>query len=282
MNSSSNIKRHDEHTASARNFIFSKVLLLLTLIALIVSVWLFIDWLYKTENFPIKKVELVNKLENQESGELQAIASRAINGGFFSLDVDSFRAELLSKLPWVETVTVRKIWPNKLLVAITEHKPVVRWSLPVKEESEAVSTRLLSDKGVIIQPRLNSFQEERFNKMALFFGPEMSEEKVFEKCLQLNESLKKLIDASASYNSTLKQCGMNERRSWLLTLDSGVIIKLGKENIIQSLSQYITVFTTQLKQYYEQVETVDLRFSNGFSVKWKAKADAVNTNDSIN
>lgn len=280
LNSSSNIKRHDELASSAWNFFFSKVLLLLTLIALIVSVWFFIDWLYKTENFPIKKVELVNKLENQESGELQAIASRAINGGFFSLDVDLFRAELLSKLPWVEAVTVRKIWPNKLLVTITEHKPVVRWNSSIKDENE--NSRLLSENGVIFQPRLNSFQVERFNKMALFFGPNMSEKKVFEKCVQLNENLKKLKDASGLYNSTVKQCGMNERRSWILTLDSGVIIKLGKENIVQSLSQYITAFTTQLKQYYEQVETVDLRFSNGFSVKWKEKTDAVKINDSIN
>lgn len=280
LNSSSNIKRHDELASSAWNFFFSKVLLLLTLIALIVSVWFFIDWLYKTENFPIKKVELVNKLENQESGELQAIASRAINGGFFSLDVDLFRAELLSKLPWVEAVTVRKIWPNKLLVTITEHKPVVRWNSSIKDENE--NSRLLSENGVIFQPRLNSFQVERFNKMALFFGPNMSEKKVFEKCVQLNENLKKLKDASGLYNSTVKQCGMNERRSWILTLDSGVIIKLGKENIVQSLSQYITAFTTQLKQYYEQVETVDLRFSNGFSVKWKEQPDTVKINDSIN
>lgn len=263
----------------AGRFFFSQVLLPATLIVLAVSAWFFIDWLYKTENFPIKKVELVNKLENQESAELQTIASRAINGGFFSLDVDKFRAELLAKLPWVEAVTVRKIWPNKLLVAITEHQPVIRWTSSINDETGLF--RLLSDNGIIFQPELSSFQVEKFNKMALFFGPEMSEKKVYKTCVQLNENLKKLNDVSGSYSSTIKQCGMNERRSWLLTLDSGVIIKLGKDNIIQSLNQFITVFTTQLKQYYAQVETVDLRFSNGFSVHWKDKTDDVSGHDSV-
>lgn len=278
LNKSLNIKLQG-FVRGAGGFFFSKVLLPATLIVLAVSAWFFIDWLYKTENFPIKKVELVNKLENQESAELQTIASRAINGGFFSLDVDKFRAELLAKLPWVEAVTVRKIWPNRLLVAITEHKPVVRWTSSTQDETRQF--RLLSDKGIIFQPELTSFQLKKFNKTALFFGPEMSEKKVFKTCVQLNENLKKLNDASGSYSSTIKQCGMNERRSWLLTLDSGVIIKLGKENIIQSLNQFITVFSTQLKQYYEQLETVDLRFSNGFSVNWKEQPDDISGHDSV-
>ena len=106
-------------------------------------------------------------------------------------------------------------------------------------QDETGQFRLLSDKGIIFQPELSSFQVEKVNKTALFFGPEMSEKKVFKTCIQLNENLKKLNDASGSYSSTIKQCGMNERRSWLVTLDSGVIIKLGKEKIMQQLERFI-------------------------------------------
>lgn len=249
---------------------------MLVIVTSVISGWIFLNWLYQAESFPIKQVELSNQLKNQGRKELQMVAAGAIKGGFFSLDVDSFRSELLFKLPWVETVAVRKIWPDRLLVSITEYQPVGRWASIDKKadglinkkvddsiENDWDNMELLSRNGIVFFPRISIKQRETFNKMALLTGPEKSAKNILKMCLKINENLKQL-------NSRVRQCGMNERRSWLITLDNETLIKLGKGNVMHNLARYNHIFSGQLKKYFEQVEYADLRFSNGFSIKWKA------------
>ena len=259
--------------------VLAKLLLTLTLVTLVVSAWLFVSWLYKPGNFPIRKVELVNKLENQDSTELQQIAAGALNGGFFSLNVEQFRTELLTKLPWIKSVSVRKIWPNKLLVSIAEHQPVVRWLSVQKGALATKGFELLSNEGIVFRPNFTTEQQLDFAKMALLTGPQGSAGNVLKRCYQISESLQEL-------GAGIKQCGMNERRTWMLVLNNGIDVKLGKENIMRQLDQFIRVFSGQLNQYLKSVDYVDLRYSNGFSVKWNSdsalQTENVQTKESAN
>lgn len=226
------------------------------------SSWLFVSWLNKPGNFPFKKVELINPLENQESKELQKITARALNGGFFSLNVDELRAELVAELPWIKSAAVRKVWPNKLLVDIVEHKPVARWLSIEKKAAE--NTQLLSQKGIVFSPLLTARQKQKFAQMALLTGTGSNAEKVLKNCVLINKQLNQLELA-------IKQCGMNKRRSWMVKLSSEheFNIKLGKDKIMRHLERFIKVFSGQLKPYISSVKSADLRYSNGFSVQWK-------------
>lgn len=249
--------------------IVSRLFIVLIVISLLVSSVMFVGWLNKPGNFPFKKVELVNRLENQESSELQIIAANALNGGFFSLDVDQFRADLLSQLPWVKSVSVRKVWPNKLLVEIAEYKPVVRW---ISAEGILINEidhyQLLSQEGIIFEPKLTEVQKRKFNSMALLSGPKVSAKNVLKKCVEISKDLSKL-------DLSIKHCGMNKRRTWKLSLmqnsDVNIDIKLGKENVLQQLERFIQVFSGKLKRYLKSVEYADLRYSNGFSIKWNVR-----------
>ncbi|WP_198266308.1 cell division protein FtsQ/DivIB [sulfur-oxidizing endosymbiont of Gigantopelta aegis] len=242
--------------------LLARLLLIIVLSSLVIVASVFVNWLVKPGNFPFKKVELVNQLANQESRELQEVAAKVLNGGFFSLNVDYFRQDLLAKLPWVKMVSVRKVWPDKLLIEITEYRPVVRW------QSVDKTLHLLSQEGVIFSPRLTMNQKEKFARLALFSGPESSAETVLQQCFTMNNNLKKIA-------LTIKKCGMNKRRAWFLELTSTEVnllddidIQLGKENVMQQLERFVQVFSGKLKRYLSSIERVDLRYANGFSVKW--------------
>ena len=43
--------------------------------------------------------------------------------GFFGQDITSVR-EQIESMPWIKGVVVRKIWPDRLSVVVTEHVPV--------------------------------------------------------------------------------------------------------------------------------------------------------------
>ena len=261
----------EKDSEAVKNKILTKLLLLMVLMVLLTSSWLFVSWLNKPGNFPFKKVELVNQLENQKSKELQNITANALNGGFFSLNVDQLRADLLAKLPWVKSVSVRKVWPNKLLVKIVEHKPVARW-LSVEKNNDSKQIQLLSQNGVVFSPLLTDKQKLKFAQMALLTGTNSNAEQVLTNCVQINKKLKQI-------ESGIKQCGMNERRSWGLKLssDNELDIKLGKEKIMQQLERFIEVFSGQLNQYLISIESADLRYANGFSIKWKSVDNSTDT-----
>ena len=275
------VKKADSLSEVTLSQVLAKLLLSLTLLAFILSAWLFVSWLYKPGNFPVRKLELVNKLENQESSELIKVADSVLNGGFFSLNIEQFRADLLAKLPWVKSVSVRKIWPNKLMLSITEHKPIVRW-LSVKQlmttqgkEQKGAHTvkgsELLSREGIIFRPDLTPEQQTYFDNLVLLTGPENSAGNVLQNCFQMKDILQQL-------ETGIKQCGMNERRTWMILLDNGIDIKLGKENILRQLERFVWVFSGQLRQYINSVDYADLRYSNGFSIRWNSE-NAVQSSD---
>jgi len=252
----------EKKTDATKIRVLTTLLLLVTFVGLLTASWFFISWLTKPGSFPFKKVELVNQLENQKSKQLQRMTGNMMNGGFFSINVDQLRADLLSRLPWVKSVSVRKVWPDKLLLKIIEHKPVARW-LSVEKSNKLNETQLLSQSGIVFNPVLTDKQERQFAQMTLLTGTNSNAEKVLTNCAQINKRLKQL-------GLGIKQCGMNERRSWKLklSLNNDLDLKLGKEKIMQKLERFINVFSGQLKQYLSSVESADLRYSNGFSVKW--------------
>ena len=252
--------------------IILRIIMILLMAGLIAGAGFFINWLYSPGNFPIRKIELANKLENQGSRELQKVSAEAINGGFFSLNVEQFRNRLMQELPWVKSVSVRKVWPDKLLISIKEHTPVVRWqsvnrtSTKGKKGGDAPYA-LLSSEGRVFRPKLTARQQAEFNKMALLKGTDENAQQIMQHCYAMNGYLQKI-------NLSISQCGMNARRTWQLHLSNGIRVKLGKEQMLSRLQRFINSLDGALKKYIDRIAYADLRYSNGFSIKWKPQPEA--------
>ncbi len=85
---------------------------------------------------------------------------RIFNGDFgssiFAVPLDERRRRLLA-VDWVEDATVSRIWPNRLLVRITERQPVAFVSLPMHGGNGSAARFLLVDaQGVLLDPPLRA------------------------------------------------------------------------------------------------------------------------------
>ena len=263
----------DNNTASLKGLHYKTsdvVEFIADIVSVITAGWFVVQWLYTTGNFPIRKVELVNQLKHQKSTELQRAAANAIDGGFFSMNVDAFREELLL-LPWVKNVSVRKVWPDKLLVAITERTPIVRWASVDAQSMNQTSNKatdkntgrqiLLSEEGVVFTPEVTQQQQVNFSKLSLFSGPHKSADKVLKQCMQFRQIVNTM-------NTKIERCSMDARHAWEIELATRLVLNLGKNDVIDRLQRFVNVFSQQLDQYLQYVAYADLRYSNGFSVKW--------------
>jgi cell division protein FtsQ len=270
-----NADNSKDSVQDANKIILSIGLIVVIVVTLTTTGWLVVQWLYAPGNFPIRKIELVNQLKQQRSAELQKVAVKAIDGGFFSMNVDIFRKELLL-LPWIKNVSVRKVWPNKLLVTISERRPIVRW-FSIDSPSEinqtyskatdnntipnTVSETLLSAEGIIFAPEVTQEQQIKFSKLPLFSGPQNNVDKILKKCLQFIQIINPI-------NIKVKRCTMDSRHAWNIELTTRLELKMGKNEVIKRLQRFVDVFSQQLGPYLKYVAYVDLRYSNGISVKW--------------
>jgi len=75
---------------------------------------------------PIRKIQLSGTFENLDKQEVETMLQQYIGQGFFSLDIYQLQQTLYARA-WTDTVSVRRVWPDKLKVMIKEKNPVARW-----------------------------------------------------------------------------------------------------------------------------------------------------------
>jgi len=73
----------------------------------------------------------------------------------FAIPLDERRRRLLA-IDWVQDATVSRIWPNRLLVRITERTPVAFVSLPLRGPGSPARFLLVDAQGVLLDPPLRA------------------------------------------------------------------------------------------------------------------------------
>jgi cell division septal protein FtsQ len=78
------------------------------------------------EILPIRSIQLAGTFEYLDQDEIEQALQPFIGQGFFSLDIHQMQRVLHDK-SWTDSVSVRRVWPDRVRVTITEKKPVARW-----------------------------------------------------------------------------------------------------------------------------------------------------------
>jgi cell division protein FtsQ len=62
---------------------------------------------------------------------------------------------------------------------------------------------------------------------------------------------------------------LDNRRAWHLQLDNAVLLELGRADAGQRLQRFVRAWPDVFAGRLDELQRVDLRYSNGFSVSWK-------------
>ena len=198
------------------------------------------------ELLPIQSVKIEGEFDFLDKNQLRDQAIPVVNGGFFNVDLPEVRNALVN-LPWVEDVSVRRLWPDTLLVRVIEKQPVVLWG------DEGV----ISSKGKLFTPL-----KKPMVKLPHLSGPE-GQHKVM---------LKELARMQAWLLETglyIKSVDLNARRSWTLVMTSGMELRLGREQMHERLNRFVSVYKETLEIEKREIKHIDMRYTNGFAVAWK-------------
>jgi len=155
----------------------------------------------------------------------------------------------IQQLPWVDQVSVRRVWPDRLSIQVREQQPVAHWG----------EHGFLNARAQVFEPQ----QPVELAQLPAFEGPDGYEQRVLEMHRNMQEMLKPLTLSVGSLE-------LDARRTWRVRLSNGLTLEVGRSHPIQRVGRFVRVYPAILAAGEGRVLSVDLRYSNGFSVQWQA------------
>ncbi len=203
----------------------------------------------KPDFLPIQSIKIEGDLRHISRHSIeQAILPYVLSSGFFSVDVMGVRNKLQT-LPWVSMVSVSRIWPNSLVVRISEHIPVAKWD----------NNLLINAKGFVFNPEPTSLPVGLPN----LEGPEGQQSFL----LQQYQTMNKMLQSIGLHVVNLR---LSNRRAWEIQLNNGMVLLLGRVNPLERLQRFVKVYRQLFGGRDVLAERVDLRYPSGFAVHWQA------------
>ncbi|KRE88786.1 cell division protein FtsQ [Frateuria sp. Soil773] len=208
---------------------------------------------FAAHRWPVTQLTVQAEFKHVGAEEIRAAVLPRLGKGFFALDLDSVQ-KAVAALPWVESVEARKRWPDTLLLRIYERQPFARWN----------GKQLISRQGLVFDA------PGAADNAALpdLHGPDA----------RLAEVVSFYAETQKAFAGTrLKIAGvaLTERGSWSLVTASGAQIVVGdREQAGRRLRRFLAVYPQLVAGHAESFAYADLRYTNGFAVRWPQPAAA--------
>jgi cell division protein FtsQ len=201
---------------------------------------------------PVRKLVVEGTFQRVTSIQVEAAVAEDLGHGFLSLDLAHLR-ERVQTIDWVDRVKVGRAWPDTLIVSVTEHQAAARWG----------DEGLLNVRGELF----TEHSQHAFPELPSLEGPVGSEHEVAKRYLAVRGRL-------AEADLTLERLELDQRGAWTVVLGGGQEIRLGRRDIDERLLRFFDVVAPALAAELPRVRYVDLRYTNGFAVGWRASENA--------
>ncbi|WP_448507738.1 cell division protein FtsQ/DivIB [Immundisolibacter sp.] len=208
------------------------------------------SWVMDPARFPLSTVEITGDLDHIDRASLERRLLPAAAGGFFSVDVAAV-ADAARHEPWVKQALVRRVWPDKLVVEIVGRRSIARWA----------DGGLLSDSGEVF-----AVAGPLPEQLPLLGGPAgVQPRRVYAEYQRFSRLLEGL--------PAVREVRQEARGAWHIGLANGMTITAGRKDVAGRLKRFAAVYRSRLAGVAPPLESVDLRYSDGFAVRFKPASE---------
>ena len=224
----------------------------LALILLSAGLW----WVAQRPMFSLKVIRVEGLANHQllhvNPLTIKSTALPRLRGNFFTANLDAVR-QAFEMVPWVHRASVRREWPNRLVVELEEYEPLGTWG----DEG-----RLVSMSGDVFTANLAEAEES--GDLPQFDGPAGSEKEVISRFNDLREWF-------APVHLAPDAVQLSSRYAWSVKLNNGMQIELGRERdkttLKERVDRLISVYPQLVARLQDRIDNVDLRYPNGMALR---------------
>lgn len=200
------------------------------------------DWL------PIEKIRISGSFKHLDTQLLRTQLETYLGQGFFEIDIQNAQQQI-NRQSWIKTASVRRVWPNLLMVKVKEKQAYARW-----------------DENHLIDTDGNVFKADTqvFNQLPLIHGYQANSKQL----LQRYKEMKERFDHQNIHLSAMQ---VDNKGALTLWLNNQLRVSLGSDNNDQKIHHMLAVYNQQIKSRSQHIQHIDFRYSNGFAIAWKAE-----------
>ncbi len=230
----------------SRKIIYRGLGLMVLLVSFAVIAWFASEPLTRLLERPLKSVAVEGQFQYLPKDRAMELIEREIDGDFLQLNLERLK-NVLQDDPWVEHVYLSRRWPDTLVVKISEQKPIARWD----------ANGFLNQRGEIIRVK----DTDKLLGLPWLQGNENNAREIMQQYQDLATLLR-----SRGLEIVALKC--DNKKSWRLTLKNDVEIAIGREQVMEKLRRFVTVYDKFLNSVWGDVKAIDARYPNGVAVRW--------------
>lgn len=199
----------------------------------------------------ISSIEINGPFQRVTALQIEAAVSDEIDAGFVDADLDRIREKIVA-LPWIDQARVARRWPNRLSITVTEQVPAAIWG----------ERGLLNTRGELFVNDVRHVPAE----LPRLSGPDAKSAEVARRYLAVREQL-------IPVGLDLRRVHLDARGSWAMTLANGIEVRLGRREVAARTELFLDVVAAIITGRAADIEYVDMRYGNGFTIGWQSGAE---------
>jgi cell division protein FtsQ len=195
----------------------------------------------------ISTVRIEGRFDRVSSAQVEAAIMPFRHRGFLSINLREVQAAV-TELTWVERASVRRSWPATLVVVVTEERAAAQWR----------EAGLLNVYGKLFVEQTSHIPAE----LPHLSGPPGTELEVAKRFFALDTEMQQRGLTAVSLQ-------VDARGAWELGLGNGMIVRFGAVAVDSRIERFFDALDGVLAPIADQVEYIDMRYTNGFAIGWR-------------
>lgn len=212
------------------------------------------SWLFRHPIFNLSAITVRGDVTHNNAVTLRANVAPRLAGNFFTVNLAQTRA-VFESVPWVRKAVVQRQFPDRLNVLLQEHQAVAYWGADD-------DTLLVNSFGEVFEANQAEVESADLPQLA---GPSGQTPLVLQAYRRLSVRFEKL-------DMQLERLELTGQGSWRARLDSGAELELGHGSVDEidgRTQRFIATLNQVSSRYGRDLESADLRYSNGYALKLK-------------
>ena len=222
------------------------ILIFAVVAILVVAKQLDVDWsrlLFKE----VSHVRVEGEYRRVDRFEIEQLLSPFLGHSIGRDEMDVI-AKLLRDLPWVKNVLIKRSWrDDTLILTIQEREAVAYWG----------GQALLDKSGAVFRPRLTDN-----DNLPILDAVAGREKHLLAFYWQLSDWL-------APVGLRVIHLREDQSRTYTVQLENAPRLILGRHLFEQRIKRFVAAYQAGFVDYMHRVVCIDLRYLDGFAVRWK-------------
>ena len=195
---------------------------------------------------PIKAVIIDGDFEYMSRQSVKLLIDEHMKNSFIKEDLLSMRNKLMAN-PWIDSVSLRREWPDVLHVVIKEQRAIARWG----------DKGFLNYRGDLVLAKSDAV----LNDLPLLRSDDSQTQLLMRQYQFISELL-------SEHQLTILVLKKSTVGIWQAELNNGWKLFLGRTDINKKIQHLLLALDQKAISLGSDIDRIDLRYENGLSVQW--------------